>query len=47
MINLHKYENTFTQIGITADEANEIVGFLETLAQISIKHINKEGGIEL
>lgn len=36
MINIEEYEDIFTQLGITKDEANEVVIFFEVLAQIAI-----------
>ena len=36
MININDYEETFTQLGITKDEANEVIRFFEVLAQIAI-----------
>lgn len=37
MTNTDDYEETFSQLGITKDEANEVVSFFETLAQIAIE----------
>lgn len=39
MINLNDYEETFTQLGISKNEANEVVSFFEVLAQIAIERI--------
>jgi hypothetical protein len=36
MINSCDYEETFTQLGVTQDEANEVIRFFEVLAQIVI-----------
>lgn len=38
MINVSDYEETFTQLGISKDEANEVVRFFEVLAQIAIEN---------
>lgn len=36
MINIEEHEETFSQLGINKDEANEIVRLFEVLAQIAI-----------
>lgn len=36
MINSLDYEETFTKLGVTQDEANEVIRFFEVLAQIVI-----------
>lgn len=38
MINVNDYEETFTQLGISQDDANEVVRFFEVLAQIAIEN---------
>jgi hypothetical protein len=38
MINVSDYEETFSQLGISKDEANEVVRFFEVLAQIAIEN---------
>lgn len=38
MINTDDYEETFSQLGIAKDEANEVVSFFEVLAQIAIEN---------
>ncbi len=40
MINLNDYEETFTQLEITKDEANRVINFFEVLAQIAIDNKN-------
>jgi hypothetical protein len=40
MINVKDYEDTFTQLEITKDEANKIINFFEVLAQIAIDNKN-------
>ena len=44
MINLKDYEKTFTDLGISEAEADAIVRFFETLAQIAVENntLNKE-----
>ena len=36
MINVNEYAETFTQLGISKDEANDVIKFFEVLAQIVI-----------
>ena len=38
MINLNDYAETFTQLGISKDEANDVVRFFEVLAKIAIEN---------
>lgn len=38
MINVNDYVETFTQLGISTDEANDVVSFFEVLAQIAIEN---------
>lgn len=38
MINLKDYEETFTQLGISKEEANDVITFFEMLAQIAIEN---------
>lgn len=40
MINVKDYEETFTQLEITKDEANRVIKFFEVLAQIAIDNKN-------
>lgn len=41
MINVNDYAETFTQLGISKDEAKEIIKFFEVLAQIAIENQDK------
>ncbi len=38
MINIEEHEETFSQLGINKDEANEVIRFFEVLAQIAIEN---------
>ena len=38
MLDVNDYEETYTQLGITKDEAKELIRFFEVLAQIAIEN---------
>ena len=38
MINVNDYADTFTQLGISKDEANDVVRFFEMLVQTAIEN---------
>lgn len=44
MINVKDYEDTFTQLGMSSDEVDNVIRFFETLAQIAIENniLNRE-----